>query len=143
MFKDIYLNMNNQNILKKGSTKLGVILDNSEFYDFEVVDGIIGKIDIILDQSEFYDYEVVYGDVGKLDIVLDASELYDYEIIDGKIDVTLDISELYDYKFGDSKIDYEFIEEHPQPVTINQIITEDNFAFMTEDNYIIEYNDGR
>jgi hypothetical protein len=51
--------MSTQNILQKGPTKLGTILDNSEYYDYQLVDISeinLGKIDIVLDFSEFYDY---------------------------------------------------------------------------------------
>jgi len=50
--------MNNQNILKYRGTKLDVILDNSELYDYELVDNILGKLDMELDFSEFYDYKL-------------------------------------------------------------------------------------
>ncbi len=48
--------MNTQDILKHGTTKLDITLDFSEYYDYELVDNILGKIDIILDYSEYYDY---------------------------------------------------------------------------------------
>jgi hypothetical protein len=50
--------MNNHNILKYRGTKLDGQLDNSELYDYELVDGIIGRLDLILDMSEFYDYKL-------------------------------------------------------------------------------------
>lgn len=56
IFKDIYLNMNTQDILIHGRTKLDAVLDRSEYYDFELVEDIIGKVDAVLDYSEFYDY---------------------------------------------------------------------------------------
>ena len=34
--KDIYLNMNSQNILKFYGTRLDAKLDSSEFYDYEI-----------------------------------------------------------------------------------------------------------
>jgi len=34
--KDIYLNMNNQNILKYYGTRLDAKLDSSEYYDYEL-----------------------------------------------------------------------------------------------------------
>lgn len=51
--------MNTQDILRKGPTKLDAILDNSEYYDFQLVEISeinLGKVDIVLDSSEFYDY---------------------------------------------------------------------------------------
>jgi hypothetical protein len=52
--------MNIQDILHKGGTRLDAVIDNSEFYDFQLVriDNEInhGDIDLILDYSEFYDY---------------------------------------------------------------------------------------
>ena len=90
--------MNNQNILKYRGTKLDVILDNSELYDYELVDNILGKLDAEIDHSE-----------------------------------------LYDYKLGNIAVDYILIERFE---TIgNVIITDDDFIIVTEDNYMIEYND--
>lgn len=48
--------MNIQDILQKGGTRLDAVIDNSEYYDFELVEFTFEKIDIILDYSEFYDY---------------------------------------------------------------------------------------
>jgi hypothetical protein len=50
--------MNNQNILRKGGTKLDSKIDSSELYDYELVEDILGKVDIILDYSEYYDYDL-------------------------------------------------------------------------------------
>lgn len=55
---DIYLNMNSQDILRHGRTKLDAVLDFSEFYDYELVENVLGKVDAVLDYSEYYDYEV-------------------------------------------------------------------------------------
>jgi hypothetical protein len=48
--------MNTQDILRHGRTRLDAELDNSEYYDYELVENVIGKVDVILDYSEFYDY---------------------------------------------------------------------------------------
>lgn len=48
--------MNIQDILRKDGTKLGLKVDVSELYDYELVDIVLGKVDIVLDYSEFYDY---------------------------------------------------------------------------------------
>ena len=45
------------NLFKKN--EIDIIIDNSEFYYFELVDSIIDYgIDIILDNSEFFDIEI-------------------------------------------------------------------------------------
>lgn len=48
--------MNTQDILNRGGTKLDAILDFSEYYDYVIVENVIGKIDVVLDYSEYYDY---------------------------------------------------------------------------------------
>jgi len=48
--------MNTQDILRHGGTKLDITLDVSEFYDFELVNDVLGKVDAVLDYSEFYDF---------------------------------------------------------------------------------------
>lgn len=50
--------MNTQDILRRGKTRLDAILDFSEFYDYELVENVLGKVDAVLDYSEYYDYEV-------------------------------------------------------------------------------------
>ncbi len=49
--KDIYLNMNSQNILKFYGTKLDSKLDTSEFYDYEIAKVIDDHNDDVLDLS--------------------------------------------------------------------------------------------
>jgi hypothetical protein len=113
--------MNNQNILRKGQTKLDARLDNSELYDFELLDEVLYKLDVVLDTSELYDYALL-------------------EIMFNQIDVVLDTSEFYDFKLSNIKMD-NLISIYPDlSVVENVILTEDNFIFMTEDNYFIEYN---
>ena len=120
MFKDIYLNMNTQDILRKGGTKLDAVIDNSEYYDYELVQTIICQIDTKTDISELYDYEL------------------DENVI-RKIDARLDYSEFYDYSLGDNTIDYIYYETFVTILTGPFLITEDNFILVTDDNYIIEY----
>jgi hypothetical protein len=48
--------VNTQDILKHGRTKLDAELDLSEYYDYKLVEDILGEVDITLDYSEFYDY---------------------------------------------------------------------------------------
>lgn len=48
--------MNSQDILRHNGTKLDAVLDFSEYYDYVLVEDIIGKIDVALDYSEYYDY---------------------------------------------------------------------------------------
>ena len=48
--------MNTQDILRRGVTQFDVVLDFSEYYDYELVENVIGKIDAVLDYSEYYDY---------------------------------------------------------------------------------------
>jgi hypothetical protein len=48
--------MNTQDILRHGRTIFDAELDYSEYYDYELVENVIGKIDATLDYSEYYDY---------------------------------------------------------------------------------------
>jgi hypothetical protein len=48
--------MNTQDILRHGRTKLDAVLDNSELYDYKLVENVFEKVDITLDYSEYYDY---------------------------------------------------------------------------------------
>lgn len=53
--------MNTQDIRHNAGPRLDVVLDFSEYYDFElcevvIVDDFLHHIDIVLDYSEFYDY---------------------------------------------------------------------------------------
>jgi hypothetical protein len=112
--------MNIQDIIRKGRTKLDIVLDYSEYYDYELVQPIICQLDTRIDISELYDYELVDNIFGKVDIVLDYSEFYDYAL-------------------GDNTIDYIYIETGVTVLTGKFLITEDNYLFITEDNYIIEY----
>ena len=54
--------MNTQNISKYYGSKLDVILDNSQFYDFTLVKSTEksedNPVDVILDYSEYYDFEL-------------------------------------------------------------------------------------
>ena len=113
--------MNNQNILRKGRTKLGVNLDVSELYDYELIDVIIGKVDAVLDYSEYYDYELL-------------------EIVIGKIDATLDYSEFYDYALGDNTMDYIYVKIIVTTLVGDFLVTHDDYILTTEDNYNIQYH---
>lgn len=76
----------------------------------------------------------------KLDAVLDTSEYYDFElaeIIFGEIDMVLDYSEIYDFIVDNSTVECNINESFV--ITGKFIITEDNYAIITENNYIIEY----
>jgi len=112
--------MNIQDILLKGGTKLDAGIDNSENYDYELVQTIVCELDSKIDISELYDYE------------LDES-LY------RKLDAQLDSSEFYDYYIGDNTHDYIYDEIFVTTLIGNFLITEDNYLFATQDNYIIEY----
>jgi hypothetical protein len=48
--------MNTQDILRHGRTRFDLTLDFSEYYDYELVENILGKVDAVLDYSEYYDY---------------------------------------------------------------------------------------
>lgn len=48
--------MNTQDILRHGRTRLDAELDYSEYYDYDLVENVLGKVDITLDYSEYYDY---------------------------------------------------------------------------------------
>lgn len=48
--------MNTQDILRHGRTRLDAEIDYSEYYDYELVENVIGKVDATLDYSEYYDY---------------------------------------------------------------------------------------
>jgi hypothetical protein len=106
--------MNEQNILHNQGSNLGIRLDGSELYDFELV---VLNVDVILDYSEYYDYELV--------------QLY------SKIDMVLDYSEFYDYTLGDNSKDY--IIPIIEIIDGNYIITDNGFILTTDDNYYIEY----
>lgn len=78
--------MNTQDILRHGRTKLDVTLDVSEFYDFELVNDVLGKVDIVLDYSEFYDFtlgdnsrDYIYfndvADINKLSVFLKVKRI--------------------------------------------------------------------
>lgn len=111
--------MNTQDILRHGKTILDGVLDNSECYDFELVQTF---------------------PVCQLDMGLDISELYDYKLVDdilGKVDITLDYSEFYDYALGDNNIDYIYYETFV--ILTKYILTEDMFIITTEDNYLLEH----
>ena len=112
--------MNIQDILRKGGTKLDAALDNSEYYDYELVQTIICQIDTTIDISELYDYEL------------------DENIVK-RIDARLDSSEFYDYALGDNTLDYIYYETFPTTLAGPFLITEDYFILTTDDNYIIEY----
>jgi len=112
--------MNNQNILRKGRTKLDSRLDNSELYDYELVQNPFSMVDIVLDYSEYYDYDLI-------------------DVIFGKVDVVLDFSEFYDYKLGNNVVDYIYYEPVVPTITGKILITDDNFIITTNDNYMIEY----
>ena len=109
-----------QDILLKGGTKLDAGIDNSEYYDYEIVQTIVCQLDTKIDISELYDYAL------------------DKNIIQ-QIDITLDSSEFYDYALGDNTYDYIYVEVFVTSLIGNFLITEDNYLFETEDNYIIEY----
>ena len=48
--------MNTQDILRHTGTRLNIELDYSEYYDYELLEDVLGKVDITLDYSEYYDY---------------------------------------------------------------------------------------
>jgi hypothetical protein len=111
--------MNIQDILRKGGGKLGVKIDNSENYDLELVENIIGKVDATLDYSELYDFQLVEMELGKIDMVLDFSEFYDYTL-------------------GDSADDY--VHRDVVIAQTTYLVTEDNYIITTHDNYNIQYH---
>lgn len=71
--------------------KLDIIIDFSEFYDFELVNDIIEyHVDLILDNSEFYDFKLVttYEQENSIliDLIINFSEFFDYNITYDEID---------------------------------------------------------
>ncbi len=58
--------MNTQDILRHNGTKLDVVVDFSEYYDYALVEDIIGKIDVVLDYSEYYDYTIGDNDLSRI-----------------------------------------------------------------------------
>jgi hypothetical protein len=111
--------MNAQEILGHGPTRLDSILDNSEFYDYELFEIILGKVDAVLDNSELYDYELVNITLHKLDVVLDKSEVYDYVLGNNTTDYTIPVTKAV--------------------VTTYYLLTEDAFVIITEDDYRLRY----
>ena len=112
--------MNIQDILLKGGTKLDAGIDNSENYDYELVQAIICELETKIDISELYDYKLDESSYRKLDAQLDSSEFYDYAL-------------------GDNTRDYIYNEVFTRTLIGNFLITEDDYLFATQDNYIIEY----
>jgi len=53
------------------------------------------------------------------------------------LEVILDSSEYYDYDMAENKSDFLYLEVIS--ISGNFLLTEDNFIFLTEDNYRIEY----
>jgi hypothetical protein len=111
--------MNIQNILQKGVSRLDVRIDNSEMYDYDLVETIICKLESVLDYSELYDYEIIENSIGRIDAKLDSSEFYDYFL-------------------GDNTIDYIYRETNV--VVGTYLVTEDDYLFKTHDNYYIKYH---
>jgi hypothetical protein len=70
-------------------SKIDFVIDNSELYDFELVNDVVNKdIDIILDFSVYYDFDLVRDTSNnEIDIILDFSVYYDFELSDAEIDV--------------------------------------------------------
>jgi hypothetical protein len=109
------------------------------------------KIDIILDNSEFYDFEL-YTDLFdvKIDIIIDDSEFYDFiltdENIDESIDIILDLSEFYDFILTDVDIDInELVEMTPVCIDCDDAIVslDSEYGFLLTDDYkYIETVDG-
>ena len=65
--KDIYINMNTQNILKYYGTKFDLKLDHSEFYDYELGNNEIDyNVDILNRWMEYIlDYKLGNNDLVK------------------------------------------------------------------------------
>ena len=68
--------MNSQNILHFYGSKLDISLDNSEFFDFQLMTDEF--VDLILDNSEMYDFKLdtLVDRRDFVDIILDYSEYY-------------------------------------------------------------------
>ena len=113
------INMNIQDILQKGPSRLDVRIDNSEMYDYDLVESIICKLESVLDYSELHDYEIVENVIGRVDVKLDSSEFYDYFL-------------------GDNSIDYIYREV--EIIVGTYLVTEDVYLFRTHDNYYIKYH---
>jgi hypothetical protein len=130
--------MNTQNISKYYGSKLDVILDNSEFFDFVLVnteEEYFGKsIDVVLDKSELYDFELVIisDELNQnfIDLVLDYSEFFDYEL-----SVIMDD---FDEDLVVESTRINCIDNVVEIVT-NGLQTEDLFYILTEDNNVILY----
>lgn len=104
--------MNTQNISKYYGSKLDVILDNSQFYDFTLVKSTEksedNPVDVILDYSEYYDFEL--------------------SLITNDFDENLVVLTTPIY------CPNEFVE-----LVSNGLETEDLFYILTEDDNIILY----
>lgn len=107
------------NLFKKN--EIDIIIDNSEFYDFELVDSIIDYgIDIILDNSEFFDIEITDS------------------IIESNIDAIIDNSDVFDYELTNDEINYENLTEmSPSCLDCDDIILslQNEFGFLLNDKY--------
>lgn len=79
--------MNTQDILRHGRDIFDAELDYSEYYDYNLLEEILGKVDIILDYSEYYDYELTDPEFQCFDVALDSSEIYDFDLTNNVIDI--------------------------------------------------------
>jgi hypothetical protein len=118
------------------------------------------KLDIIIDYSEFYDFELVNDEIEYyVDLIIDNSEFYDFELVTTYeqeesllIDITVDFSEFYDFILTDDDIDENELV-FLKPVCIDcgdDVISLDNeYGFLqyddlvyaqTKDKYLIQYH---
>ena len=124
--KDIYRNMNSQNILRFYGSKLDISLDSSELYDFKL--DTTEFVDLVLDESEFYDFKLdtLVDGLGFVDIKLDYSEFYDFELVNA-----------YDYQTN-------YIDENTIIINVKiddnyYILSKDGFVLMTQNNEKIQF----
>lgn len=118
--KDIYRNMNTQNILGFYGYKLNLTIDSSELYDFKLVTDEL--CDLVLDNSEFYDFILEKPET--IELKLDYSEFYDFELVDDSfiyVNPDLTSNTIINEKLGTS------------------ILTQDGYSIITQNSERIEY----
>lgn len=96
------------NLFKKN--EIDIIIDNSEFYDFELVDSIIDYgIDIILDNSDVFDYELTNDEINYENLTEMSPSCLDCDDIILSLQFGFLLNDKYEYLLT---LDGEFLVYH-------------------------------
>lgn len=123
-------------LFKRNKKKeIDIIIDNSEFYDFELVDTNIDYgVDLVLDNSEFFDLELTDSIIEyNVDMVLDNSSFYDYELTNDDInydDLTVMTPSCLDCDDLIISLQNEF----------GFLLNDEYKYLLTRENYFLEYH---